>query len=136
MRGTFDVASDDEEFDIKDEAESEEEVDDAARGGKRKKKKKIGGGMRKTRGMLADKTRGGPKGFKDMLEEAELDQLPPNEPSYLTATVGPPSTTSTRKFCSVCGDKSPYTCTRCGARYCTTRCYVIHTDTRCLKFIA
>jgi len=108
---------------------------DASGGGKRKKKKRIDGGMRKTRGMIAERTRG-PKGFKDWLEEAELDRLPEGEPSYLTAVVGPPQTRSARKLCSVCGDVSSYTCTRCGAKYCSLKCYTVHMDTRCLKFMA
>ena len=29
-----------------------------------------------------------------------------------------------------------YRCTRCGARFCCQKCYAIHTDTRCLKFMA
>lgn len=55
---------------------------------------------------------------RDFLEEAELEQLPEGAPSYLTAAVGPPRTAAPRKFCSVCGDLSSYTCTRCGSRYC------------------
>ena len=38
--------------------------------------------------------------------QANLDALPPNEPSYLTAAVGPPRTTAPRHFCSVCGNFS------------------------------
>lgn len=112
-------------------------AEDEEAGGSRRKKKKarVDGGMRRTRNMLADRSRG-PKGFRDYLEEAELDRLPQGVPSYLLAAVGPPQTRSARKFCSVCGDMSNYTCTRCGARYCCIRCYGVHTDTRCLKFIA
>lgn len=76
---------------------------------------------------------GGPP-CRDHLEEAELDRLPEGTPSYLTAAVGPPRTTAPRKFCSVCGDVSTYTCTRCGSRYCSRRCHAVHTETRCLKF--
>lgn len=83
---------------------------------------------RKTRGMLADKQKG-PKSFAVMLEEvtgvseesklcsvrgptehllqAELDQLPPEVPTYLTAAVGPSRTASARKWCSVCSNPSP-----------------------------
>lgn len=93
------------------------------------------GGMRKTRGMLEAKARG-PKTFKDWVDEAELDRLPPGVPNYLTAAVGPPRTAATRKFCSVCGDLSPYTCTRCGSRYCSLKCMAVHAETRCLKFMA
>lgn len=55
---------------------------------------------------------------RDYVEEAELERLPEGAPSYLTAVVGPPRTAAPRKFCSVCGDFSTYTCTRCGSRYC------------------
>ncbi|KAL3144050.1 hypothetical protein ABBQ32_003850 [Trebouxia sp. C0010 RCD-2024] len=89
---------------------------------------------RKTRGMLADKQKG-PKSFAVMLEEAELDQLPPEVPSYLTAAVGPSKTASTRKWCSVCGNFSPYTCPRCGSAFCSKKCYPVHIETRCLKFV-
>lgn len=129
---TFGAASDDEEFELP--AESDDE-DGGITATKKKKKRKVDGGMRKTRGMIADKTRG-PKAFKDWLEEAELDRLPAGQPSYFTAVVGPPTTRSARKLCSVCGCISTYTCTRCGSKYCTLRCYAVHTDTRCLKFMA
>lgn len=73
---------------------------------------------------------------RDFLEEAELEQLPEGAPSYLTAAVAPPKASAPRKFCSVCGDRSTYTCTRCGSRYCGRRCHAVHTETRCLKFMA
>ena len=91
--------------------------------------------MRKTRGMLADKSKTA-RSLKDWVEEADLEQLPPEVPSYLTGAVGPPTTTAQRKFCSVCGDASRYTCVRCGSRFCCNRCSVVHTETRCLKFMA
>eukprot|EP00887_Chlorella_sp_A99_P002483 scaffold10.g2483.t1 len=125
----FAAGSDDEEFVLR-----ESDGD-----GKKRKKKggalRVDGGMRKTRGMLEARARG-PRTFRDWLEEAELDRLPPDEPSYLTAGVGPPRTAAPRKFCSVCGDFSGYTCTRCGSRYCTLRCQTVHSETRCLKFMA
>lgn len=76
-----------------------------------------------------------PPAFTTCLQ-AELDRLPPGVPSYLSAAVGSPRTTAARKLCSVCGDLSGYTCTRCGSRYCCRKCYTVHTDTRCLKFMA
>ena len=135
QQDTFAVGnSDDEEFILRDDSEEDEE--EGGGGGKRRKKKaRVDGGMRKTRGMIADKARG-PKGFRDWLDEAALDQLPEGEPSYLTAAVGPPRTRSARPLCSVCGDFCEYTCTRCGSRYCSIRCSTVHTETRCLKFIA
>ena len=45
-----------------------------------------------------------------------------------------PSKTSTRYFCSVCGYFGTYTCTRCGCRFCCTKCLLSHKETRCLKF--
>lgn len=46
------------------------EEEGQASGRKRKKKGGgVGGGMRKTRGMLAEKSKGGPKSFKDWLDE-------------------------------------------------------------------
>lgn len=124
--------SDDEEFEMPQEGSDAEE----ASASKRKKKKvKVGGGMRKTRGMIAEKAKG-PKTFRDFLEESELERLPEGTPSYLTAAVGPPRAVAPRKFCSVCGDLSVYTCTRCGSRYCSRRCHAVHTETRCLKFMA
>ena len=45
-------------------------ADDEAGGGssRKKKKRKVDGGMRKTRGMIADKTKG-PRGFREWLDE-------------------------------------------------------------------
>ncbi len=114
------------------EEEEEETIGSKA---KKRKKSKVGGGMRKTRGMISGTTRG-PKGFKDWLEESELDRLPEGEPSYLTAAAGPPKTRSARKLCSVCGVFSNYTCTRCGTKFCSIRCHTVHSETRCLKFMA
>lgn len=42
-----------------------------------------------------------------MLLQAELDQFPPEVPTYLTAAIGPSKTASARKWCSVCGNLSP-----------------------------
>lgn len=69
-------------------------------------------------------------------KQANLESLPPHVPSYLRAAVGPPSSTSRRHFCTVCGSAASYTCVRCGVRFCSCRCQNIHNDTRCLKFVA
>ena len=71
------------------------------------------------------------KTFATLLDEAMLDQV--EGPTYLTAVVPPPRY-PVRKFCSVCGQASPYNCVRCGMRFCTRRCFATHKDTRCLKF--
>ena len=74
--------------------------------------------------------------FTLQLWQANLESLPPHVPTYLRAAVGPPSTSSRRHYCSVCGSSANYTCVRCGTRFCSCRCQVIHNDTRCLKFVA
>jgi hypothetical protein len=33
----------------------------------------------------------------------------------------------------VCGTWGHYTCTRCGQRYCCSKCLSTHKETRCLK---
>eukprot|EP00899_Mesostigma_viride_P023689 jgi/Mesvir1/4504/Mv03783-RA.1 len=80
--------------------------------------------------------KGAVKPFPQLLAEANLQALPAHVPTYLTAAMGPPKATSVRKFCSICGFTAPYTCTRCGARFCCGRCQSVHADTRCLKFLA
>lgn len=79
-----------------------------------------------------------PRLFSDTnyVQQANLEALPPHVPTYLRAAVGPPTIISRRHFCTVCGDAANYTCVRCGVRFCSCRCQVIHNDTRCLKFVA
>ena len=45
--------------------------------------------------------------MRTVVLQAELDQLPSEVPSYLTAAVGPSKIASARKWCSVCGNLSP-----------------------------
>ncbi len=54
---------------------------------------------------------------------------------YVAAAEGPPERGAPRKWCSVCGFAAPYKCVRCGSRFCSRKCYTVHTDTRCLKFV-
>ncbi|KAI8015863.1 SWR1 complex subunit 6 [Camellia lanceoleosa] len=92
---------------------------------------------RKTRQAKAlENAKKAPRTFLELVNEANLESLPPHVPSYLRAAVGPPSSTSRRHFCTVCGFTANYTCVRCGMRFCTIRCQTIHNDTRCLKFVA
>ncbi|RWR92173.1 SWR1 complex subunit 6 [Cinnamomum micranthum f. kanehirae] len=92
---------------------------------------------RKTRQAKAlENAKKAPRTFMELLQEANLEALPPHVPSYLRAAVGPPSSSSRRHFCTVCGFTANYTCMRCGMRFCAYRCQVIHNDTRCLKFVA
>ncbi|PQM41075.1 SWR1 complex subunit 6 [Prunus yedoensis var. nudiflora] len=99
-------------------------------------KKHSKGTKRKTRQAKALEARKAPRTFLELVHEANLDSLPPHVPSYLKAAVGPPSSTSRRHFCTVCGSSANYTCVRCGVRFCSSRCQNIHNDTRCLKFVA
>ncbi|CAK9219572.1 unnamed protein product [Sphagnum troendelagicum] len=103
-------------------------------------KKQAKGSKRKTRQAKAlervASIKKAPRSFLDLLQEANLEALPPNVPSYLRAAVGPPSVGARRHFCSVCGYLAPYTCTVCGARFCCSRCQTLHIDTRCQKFLA
>ncbi|PWA44434.1 HIT-type Zinc finger family protein [Artemisia annua] len=100
-------------------------------------KKQSKGTKRKTRQAKALETaKKAPRSFLELLQDANLESLPPHVPSYLRAAVGPPSSTSCRHFCTVCGFSAKYTCVRCGMRFCAVRCQNIHNDTRCLKFVA
>lgn len=101
-------------------------------GAKKKKRRKGSGVQRRTRAGLTESR--GPKSFSILLEEAELDLLPDNQPSYLAAAVGPSKIAAPRPWCTVCGFQAPYTCTRCGSRFCSRKCYALHSETRCLKF--
>ncbi|KAI8474082.1 MAG: hypothetical protein J3K34DRAFT_453518 [Monoraphidium minutum] len=121
---------DDDEFVLA--SDGEEDLD---LGGKRKRKG-AGGGKRKTRAMRSDTNSKVPKTFAKLLEDSGIEGAPSGVPTYLTAAVGPATTYAPRKFCTVCGFESPYTCARCGSRFCSKRCYVVHTETRCLKFIS
>jgi len=55
-----------------------------------------------------------------------------NQINYVTATANP-STLPTRHFCSVCGQRGIYSCTRCGMRSCSIKCTDQHKETRCMK---
>ncbi|KAG4935184.1 hypothetical protein JHK85_050103 [Glycine max] len=99
-------------------------------------KKQSKGTKRKTRQAKALEARRAPRTFLELLHEANLESLPPHVPSYWKAAVGPPSSTSRRHFCTVCGFSANYTCVRCGMRFCSHRCQNVHNDTRCLKFVA
>ncbi|KAI9314388.1 hypothetical protein BX666DRAFT_447697 [Dichotomocladium elegans] len=70
-----------------------------------------------------------------LIEDARLDSLPPNVPSYLTCAAKP-SQYPARHFCTVCGFQSNYKCTRCGMKYCSVSCLGTHLETRCLKWTA
>ncbi|KAL6203497.1 hypothetical protein ACLB2K_027197 [Fragaria x ananassa] len=114
--------------------DDEASLDDEDQGYIQKKQPK--GTKRKTRQAKALEARKAPRTFLELLQEANLESLPPHVPSYLKAAVGPPSSTSRHHFCTVCGSAANYTCVRCGMRFCSCRCQNIHNDTRCQKFVA
>ena len=97
-------------------------------------KRKKGKAVRTTRG--AKQSKKGAKSFAGVLDEAMLDRVPPEVPTYASAAAAPPRAAAPRKFCSVCGFQSCYNCARCGMRFCSRKCNAVHTETRCLKFTA
>ena len=106
---------------------------------KKKTSSKKGGKGRATRdrresnkGAASAKTM---RTFNQLLEANALDEAPVGLPTYTTIAAGPPSSGAPRKFCSVCGFPSPYTCSRCGMRFCCRKCNQIHSETRCLKML-
>ncbi|CAN6440206.1 unnamed protein product [Victoria cruziana] len=121
-----------ETMEIDDDEDASLDEDDQGYGQRKQK-----GARRRTRQARAlENAKKAPKYFLDMLHEANLEALAPNIPSYLTAAVGPPNSSSRRHFCSVCGYVANYTCVQCGTRFCSRRCQAVHNDTRCLKFVA
>ncbi|KAG0519691.1 hypothetical protein BDA96_08G008600 [Sorghum bicolor] len=50
------------------------------------------------------------RSFMDVLQETNLESLPPHIPTYLRAAVDPPSTSSRWHYCSVCCSSANYTC--------------------------
>lgn len=67
-------------------------------------------------------------------EEMNAD-LPKWVPTYNRVATQMPDEPP-RQFCAICGARAPYTCSRCGVRYCRRRCYGTHCETRCLKWAA
>ena len=76
-----------------------------------------------------------------MLEEVEEELIQMNNPN--TEPIEPlyyrcnskPSIYPPRKFCSVCGKTSKYSCPNCGLKYCSIKCNNDHKETRCQKFV-
>ncbi|KAI9017303.1 hypothetical protein BC832DRAFT_588574 [Gaertneriomyces semiglobifer] len=75
------------------------------------------------------------KNFAQLVAESGIAAMPQDTPTYLTASAKP-SRFPARKFCSVCGYFSRYTCVRCGVRYCCISCREAHNETRCLRYTA
>ncbi|RUS32531.1 hypothetical protein BC938DRAFT_475146 [Jimgerdemannia flammicorona] len=87
----------------------------------RKTRKKSKGDIRR---LLLTK-----KNLNLLIEESKIELLPPTTPTYITAAVAP-SSYPPRKFCTVCGFQSCYSCVRCGMRYCSKKCLETHEETR------
>ena len=113
--------------------DSEYEVEEGEGVGTVLKKKGGGkGGKRTTRGAVA--TKKGPRSFAAHLDEAMLDRVPREIPTYLTAAAGPSVKSTARKYCSVCGYASNYN--KLAGEVLQRKCNAVHTETRCLKFTA
>lgn len=54
-------------------------------------------------------------------------------PSHAGAQTKAPKILAPKRLCSVCGFKAPYSCSRCGARFCCRKCNATHQETRCLS---
>ncbi|CAM6127903.1 unnamed protein product [Calypogeia fissa] len=125
-----------------DDDDASPDEDDGAEDAFRPKTKKVAkkSTRRKTRRAEAmersEISKKAPRTFLNLIQEANIEEsLPANVPTYLRAAVGPPSSAARRHFCSVCGYLAPYTCTKCGTKFCSSRCKMVHDDTRCLKFM-
>eukprot|EP00455_Lapot_gusevi_P013929 TRINITY_DN16886_c0_g1_i3.p1 TRINITY_DN16886_c0_g1~~TRINITY_DN16886_c0_g1_i3.p1 ORF type:complete len:115 (-),score=9.40 TRINITY_DN16886_c0_g1_i3:1-321(-) len=75
------------------------------------------------------------KRFEQILLEQHFSGWPAHVPNYARAKCKP-SIFPARHFCSVCGFEAPYTCIRCGMRFCSIPCNSHHRETRCLKFLS
>ena len=53
-------------------------------------------------------------------------------PNYTTVSAEP-SVYPQRHFCSGCGQRGSYACTRCGLRTCSVKCSDQHKESRCLQ---
>mmetsp|Transcript_5785 Transcript_5785/g.14871 ORF Transcript_5785/g.14871 Transcript_5785/m.14871 type:complete len:186 (+) Transcript_5785:73-630(+) len=103
--------SEDEVFQIEDEVKDEKVEVGAAALGKKKQKKKskkragmvATSGKRRTRGMESR----APKPFLQLLEEAQLETLPPDVPTYFTVAAKP-SKYPPRKLCDISGFFAKY----------------------------
>ncbi|GAX84029.1 hypothetical protein CEUSTIGMA_g11453.t1 [Chlamydomonas eustigma] len=137
----------DEEVIIHDDEDENDDEDGPSSSKKSKRGRKqsgVGAGPKKKfRGGPV--TARGPKSFNRLLEDYILDKgaqqgsvQPPSGvgpvPDYLSIAAGPPTIFAPKKLCSVCGNSSMYTCSRCRSKYCSRKCHGVHVETRCLKF--
>lgn len=73
------------------------------------------------------------KSLAQALEEDDVGNRPQGMVLYNEIEAGP-SLRPPRPFCSVCGFRAAYTCTRCYVRFCSVPCGKLHNETRCLKY--
>lgn len=80
------------------------------------------------------KEKAGLKTLGTLIEESHFDAIPRLLPTYQTALAKLPAR-PVRSFCTGCGQPAPYTCTLCGARFCSIRCNRNHrtNDSVCSK---
>lgn len=75
------------------------------------------------------------KNFAQLLQEGEALALKNDPSSVVYSQCGAaPSQRPASKFCAACGCFSKYTCTKCGANYCSIPCRDVHVETRCKKW--
>ncbi|KAI8921207.1 hypothetical protein DFJ77DRAFT_154716 [Powellomyces hirtus] len=61
------------------------------------------------------------KNLATLVQESDIQSFSPSVPTYLTC-IAAPSRKPPRKFCSVCGYFSSYSCEQCGMLYCCIKC--------------
>lgn len=60
-----------------------------------------------------------------------IDEIDKREIRKIRRLESKPSTATTKKLCTICGNISFSRCTKCGARVCSLKCMQIHQETRC-----
>ncbi|QPG74229.1 hypothetical protein FOA43_001554 [Brettanomyces nanus] len=63
-----------------------------------------------------------------------LDELDKKEVRKLNRLEVRPNISRTKKLCTICGNISWSSCTKCGARVCSVKCMGMHKETRCTNF--
>lgn len=119
---------------------SDEEMAGSSKRSSRKSKKRKR--QRKTRSSSVvpkPKEKKGINKWNKSTEQAMEEENPASRPKGMATSqeiMARPSTRPKRAFCSVCGFRAPYTCSRCTERFCSVACGTVHQETRCLKFTA
>ncbi|CAD5229461.1 unnamed protein product [Bursaphelenchus okinawaensis] len=75
------------------------------------------------------------KDFAQLKEEYEKVKNPLDERPTYDDVLASPSILPARKFCSVCGLFSKYSCFKCGSYFCSMICNDSHSETRCAKWM-